>query len=89
MPCLSHQFPEVLVVVPVGLVVVAVADVVTAVVEDVTGFEVVVVVVVVDVVVPQEARSIAATTAKLRANHKTFFFNLSSILNCRREFTGE
>ena len=87
MPCLSHQFPEVLVVVLVGFVVVA--DVVTDVVEDVTGCEVGVVVVVVDVAVPQEARSIAATTAKLRANHKTFFFNLSSILNCRREFISE
>lgn len=65
------------------------ADVVTDVVEDVTGCEVGVVVVVVDVAVPQEARSIAATTAKLRANHKTFFFNLSSILNCRREFISE
>jgi hypothetical protein len=89
MPCLSHQFPEVLVVVLVGFVVVAVADVVTAVVEDVTGFEVVVVDVVVDVVVPQEARSIATTTAMLSVNHKTFFFNLSSILNCYREFTSE
>jgi hypothetical protein len=77
-PSLSHQFPEALVVVPVGLVVVAVADVVTAAVDEVTGFDAVVVDVVVDVV-PQEARSIAITIAKLSANHKTFFFNLSSI----------
>jgi hypothetical protein len=88
MPCLSHQLPEVTVFVLVGLVVVGVADVVTAAVEDVTGFDAVVVDVVVDVV-PQEASSIATTTAMLSVNHKIFFFNRSSILNCYREFTSE
>ena len=78
-PSLSHQLPEALVDVLVGLVVAAVADVVTAPVDVVAGLEVVVVEIVVEVAVPQEARSIATTRAMLRVNHKIFLFKLSSI----------
>lgn len=78
-PSLSHQLPEALVDVLVGLVVTAVADVVTAPVDVVAGLEVVVVEIVVEVAVPQEARSIATTRAMLRVNHKIFLFKLSSI----------
>jgi hypothetical protein len=56
-----------------------VADVVTAPVDVVAGLEVVVVEIVVEVAVPQEARSIATTRAMLRVNHKIFLFKLSSI----------
>jgi hypothetical protein len=77
---LSHQLPDATGVVEVGLVVVTVVDAVTAVVEVVMGLEAVVVtVVVVELAVPQEARSIAVTNTMLRMNHVIFLFNFSSM----------